>query len=91
VRSPLAIRWFNPDLRIFPEDALEAAFDHLEATGGERTTIRAALDLVERIDRTNPARNAGQPSRALHGPHHRDLRANLLAALRRSRAAAQPK
>src|SRR5690349_5981657 len=47
----IAIRWFNPNIRIFAPTEIEPALAHLEANADERELLRASLvDLRARLD-----------------------------------------
>lgn len=44
--AAVAVRWFNPSLDVFPPDAMEEAFTHLELTTWERSeSARVAKEL----------------------------------------------
>jgi hypothetical protein len=48
----VAIRWFNPNFRMFAPNELERALDHLEANEEERTRLRAALGELLQLAQT---------------------------------------
>jgi ferredoxin-NADP reductase len=42
-----AIRWFNPNFRMFSPDEIEAAFDHIKAPAADRATIRNFIETAK--------------------------------------------
>ncbi len=52
----IAVAWFNPSLRIFGPNAMEAAFDHLQLTNWERDDCRRTVHELQWGLKVNVAR-----------------------------------